>query len=138
MSGIAQSYGYQNAQKLYETYHKSYSAYADYWEQAADYQQQKTVISKRAKGKIDFWLILNNFLMINAKECVIIDLWHIVKINLFFATSRGEQNCLGFLRKMKSDILISSGGALVLRWIMRYKRSKTLLMISHFQMRRMA
>ena len=29
------------------------------------------------------------------------------------STSRGEQNCLGFLRKMKPDILISSGGALV-------------------------
>ena len=58
LSGIAQSYGYQNAQKLYETYHKSYSAYADYWEQAADYQQQKTVKSKRAKGKIDFWPLL--------------------------------------------------------------------------------
>ena len=29
------------------------------------------------------------------------------------STSRGEQNCLGFLREMKPDILISSGGALV-------------------------
>ena len=48
---IAQSYGYQNAQKLYETYHKSYSAYADYWEQAADYQQQKTVKSKGRRAR---------------------------------------------------------------------------------------
>ena len=29
------------------------------------------------------------------------------------STSRGEQNCLSFLREMKPDILISSGGALV-------------------------
>lgn len=29
------------------------------------------------------------------------------------STSRGEQNCLGFLKEMKPDILISSGGALV-------------------------
>lgn len=29
------------------------------------------------------------------------------------STSRGEQNCLGFLREMKPDILISSSGALV-------------------------
>lgn len=29
------------------------------------------------------------------------------------STSRGEQNCLGILREMKPDILISSGGALV-------------------------
>ena len=29
------------------------------------------------------------------------------------STSRGEQNCLGFLREMKPDILISSGGALI-------------------------
>ncbi len=29
------------------------------------------------------------------------------------STSRGEQNCLGFLREMNPDILISSGGALV-------------------------
>lgn len=29
------------------------------------------------------------------------------------STSRSEQNCLGFLRKLKPDILISSGGALV-------------------------
>lgn len=29
------------------------------------------------------------------------------------STSRGEQNCLSFLRKLKPDILISSGGALV-------------------------
>ena len=29
------------------------------------------------------------------------------------STSRGEQNCLGFLRELKPDILISSGGALV-------------------------
>ena len=29
------------------------------------------------------------------------------------STSRSEQNCLGFLREMKPDILISSGGALV-------------------------
>ncbi len=29
------------------------------------------------------------------------------------STSRGEQNCLGFLREIKPDILISSGGALV-------------------------
>lgn len=29
------------------------------------------------------------------------------------STSRSEQNCLGFLRAMKPDILISSGGALV-------------------------
>lgn len=107
--------------------------------------RQQIISNKRqlkAKGegqdRLLVFAILNNFLMINAKECVIIDLWHIVKNNLFFATSRGEQNCLGFLRKMKPDILISSGGALVLRWIMRYKRSKTLLMISHFQMRRMA
>ncbi len=28
------------------------------------------------------------------------------------STSRGEQNCLGFLRDLKPDILISSGGAL--------------------------
>ena len=48
---IAQSYGYQNAQKLYETYHKSYSAYADYWEQAADYQQQKIVKSKGRRAR---------------------------------------------------------------------------------------
>lgn len=29
------------------------------------------------------------------------------------STSRSEQNCLGFLRKIKPDILISSGGALI-------------------------
>lgn len=29
------------------------------------------------------------------------------------STSRGEQNCLGFLREIKPDILISNGGALV-------------------------
>ncbi|MXP75055.1 HAD-IIB family hydrolase [Lachnospiraceae bacterium WCA-9-b2] len=29
------------------------------------------------------------------------------------STSRSEQNCLGFLRDMKPDILISSGGALI-------------------------
>ncbi|MDE5893200.1 MAG: Cof-type HAD-IIB family hydrolase, partial [Acetatifactor sp.] len=29
------------------------------------------------------------------------------------STSRGEQNCLSFLREVKPDILISSGGALV-------------------------
>ncbi len=29
------------------------------------------------------------------------------------STSRSEQNCLGFLKEMKPDILISSGGALV-------------------------
>lgn len=29
------------------------------------------------------------------------------------STSRSEQNCLGFLRELKPDILISSGGALV-------------------------
>lgn len=29
------------------------------------------------------------------------------------STSRGEQNCLSFLKEMKPDILISSGGALV-------------------------
>ncbi len=29
------------------------------------------------------------------------------------STSRSEQNCLSFLREMKPDILISSGGALV-------------------------
>ena len=29
------------------------------------------------------------------------------------STSRGEQNCLSFLRELKPDILISSGGALV-------------------------
>ncbi len=29
------------------------------------------------------------------------------------STSRGEQNCLGFIKEMKPDILISSGGALV-------------------------
>ena len=29
------------------------------------------------------------------------------------STSMSEQNCLGFLREMKPDILISSGGALV-------------------------
>ena len=38
------------------------------------------------------------------KEC-----GHLIGIS----TSRGEQNCLGFLREMKPDILISSGGALV-------------------------
>ncbi len=29
------------------------------------------------------------------------------------STSRGEQNCLGFLKELKPDILITSGGALV-------------------------
>ena len=29
------------------------------------------------------------------------------------STSRGEQNCLSFLRELKPDILISSGGALI-------------------------
>lgn len=29
------------------------------------------------------------------------------------STSRSEQNCLGFLREIKPDILITSGGALV-------------------------
>ena len=39
LSGIAKSYGYQNVQKFYATYHKSYSAYADYREQAADWEK---------------------------------------------------------------------------------------------------
>ena len=52
LSGIAQSYGYQNVQKFYTAYHKSYSAYADYREQAADnYQQQKTVKNKERRAR---------------------------------------------------------------------------------------
>ena len=50
---------------------------------AADYQKQKTVKSKE-QDRLSFFAILNNFLMINAKECIIIDSWHIVKNNLFF------------------------------------------------------
>ena len=115
MSGIAQSYGYQNVQKFYATYHKSYSAYADYREQAADWEKaygkgrhrqdkesvlerlkihqrkQQTISNKRqlkakseGQDRLSVFAIPNHFLMINAKECVIIDLWHIVKNNLFF------------------------------------------------------
>lgn len=62
---------------------------------AADYQQQKTVKAKgEGQDRLSVFAILNNFLMINAKEYVIIDLWHIVKNNLFFGGryNRKSQN----------------------------------------------
>ena len=61
---------FQNVQKFYAAYHKSYSSYADYREQAADWDGQ---------DRLSFFVILNNFLVINAKECVIIDSWYTSK-----------------------------------------------------------
>ena len=54
-------------------------------------RQNKRQLKAKGEGqdRRSVFAILNNFLMINAKECVIIDLWHIVKNNLFF---RGRYN----------------------------------------------
>ncbi len=49
LSWIAKSYGYQNIQKFYATYHKSHSAYADYGEQVADWEKLK---EKEVIGRI--------------------------------------------------------------------------------------